>query len=171
MDASNHRCPSRLKEILTILPIINKEVHRLNTQFHCMKIIKDTINGVNPGQTPVDLCDQPIYALTKQIQWRIPEEFREYFSLFGLLHIEKSLLLVHNDFIKRSGLPEVLGVCNLSVSRLENTMVYVSDIKNVRCALQVSACAIHQKLTDTHTTSGLLCLFGICLKENRNTVL
>ena len=47
----------------------------LATQYHCMNIISKTISVINPNQTPVDTCDQPVYTLTKQIQWRYPELF------------------------------------------------------------------------------------------------
>ena len=104
-----------------------------------MNIIMDTIGEINPSQTPVDVCDQLIYALTKQLQWRFPSHFRKYFCLFGGVHVEKRLLVLHSDFIKGSGLPEVLGLSNLSVCSLENTMLFVNDIKGARYALQVSA--------------------------------
>ena len=64
---------------------------------------------MNPNQTTVDTCDQPVYALTKQIQWRYPELFgnSKYFPLFGGLHIEKALLIVHG------GLDKLLGQSKL----------------------------------------------------------
>ena len=67
-----------------------------------MKYIKKTVDLLNPGQTAVDVCDQPVYALTKEIQWRNPEEFgsSSYFSLFGGLHIEKILLVSHGELVK-----------------------------------------------------------------------
>ena len=92
-----------------------------------MNIIMDTIGEINPSQTSVDVCDQPIYALTKQLQWRFPSHFRKYFCLFGGLHVEKRLLVLH--FIKGSGLPEVLRLSNLSICSLENTMLFVNDYK------------------------------------------
>ena len=49
--AAKHRCSPRPKDISTILPIINKEVHKLGTQYHCMKIVNDTIKSwPNPCQ-------------------------------------------------------------------------------------------------------------------------
>ena len=48
-----------------VLLIIPKKVHTLATQYHYMKIIKRT-NFLNPGQTPNDTYDQPVYALTKE---------------------------------------------------------------------------------------------------------
>ena len=101
---------ANLREKETILPLIREKVNSLNCQYHCMNIIMDTIGEINPSQTSVDVCDQPIYALTKQLQWRFPRNFRKYFCLFGGLHVEKCLLVLHSDFIKGSGLPEVLGL-------------------------------------------------------------
>ena len=81
-----------------------------------MNIIMDTIGEINQSQTSVDVCDQPTYALTtdyyivvcaltKQLQWRFPSHFRKYFCLFGGLHVEKCLLVLHSDFIKRKWPP------------------------------------------------------------------
>ena len=74
-----------------LLPLIPQPVHTTQTQYHCMKIIKKTSNFLNPTQTPVDCCDEPVYALTKEIQFRLPNEFGadKYFSLFGGLHFEQ----------------------------------------------------------------------------------
>ena len=48
------------------LPIIPKNVNTLATQYCCIKIIKRTVKFLNPGQTPIDTCDQPVYGLTKK---------------------------------------------------------------------------------------------------------
>ena len=47
-----------------------------------MNIISKTISVINPNQTPVDTCDQPVYTLTKQIQWRYPELFGNQLNIF-----------------------------------------------------------------------------------------
>ena len=46
-----------------------------------------------------------------KIQWRYPELFSnsKYFLLFGGLHTEKALLIVHGEFMKGSGLDKLLG--------------------------------------------------------------
>ena len=43
-----------------LLPLIDSPVHTLQTQHHCMQINKKTTEYLNPGQTPVELCDQPV---------------------------------------------------------------------------------------------------------------
>ena len=73
--ASQKRRSISIYGVNKILPSIREKVHTLATQYHCMNIISKTISVINPNQTPVDTCDQPVYALTKQIQWRYPELF------------------------------------------------------------------------------------------------
>ena len=84
------------------------------------------------------MFDQPVYALTKEIQWWKPETFGKssYFSLFGWLHIEKVLLIVHGEFFKGSGLNNNLSASDLSIIGAE-VMVNVNHIKQARYYLQV----------------------------------
>ena len=72
--------------------------------------------------------------------------------LFGALHIEKSLLLIHGDIIKGSGLIEILDANELSVVGT-NAIENVNDIKKARYCLQVSVCAIYRKLKEGHLES------------------
>ena len=67
-----------------------------------MKGIKKTVNFLNPGQTVIDVCEKPLYALTKEVKWRNTEELRSssYFSLFGGLHIQKMLFIIHGELVK-----------------------------------------------------------------------
>ena len=109
------------------------------------KYIKKTVEFLNPGQTPVDVYDQPVYALTKEIQWRYPKEFGNtlYFSLFGGLHIEKILLIIHGELVKGSGLNKVLSASNISMIGTE-AMINVNHIKQARYSMQVLMCAIYK---------------------------
>ena len=65
--ATYKRCGDCTPGINAIMPLLRDPVHTLNMQFHCMKINQNTINAVNPGQTPVDISGQPVYALAKEI--------------------------------------------------------------------------------------------------------
>ena len=58
----------------SLLPLIDAPVHTIASQYHCMNIIMKTIEYLNPGQIAVDVCDQPVYALTKEVQYRNPEK-------------------------------------------------------------------------------------------------
>ena len=59
-------------------------------QAHLMQLYMKWTVVLNPGQTPVDVSDQPVYALTKELQFRHPEMFSQFFPIFGQLHIDIS---------------------------------------------------------------------------------
>ena len=131
---------------------MNAAVHTLQNQHQCMQYIKKSNNFFNPGQTPVDVCNQPVYALTKEIQWREKDTFgsSSYFSLFGGLHIKKSLLTVHGELVKGSGL---LSACDLSITGI-GALVNVNYITKARYCLQVSIATKFTKLKEAYGASG-----------------
>ena len=59
-----------------------------------MDRIKEATHLLNPGQTPVMLSDQLLFALSKHIQWQWPESYGEYkfVVMFGGLHDEMTTL-------------------------------------------------------------------------------
>ena len=124
-------------------------------QYHCMNIISNTINTLNPCQIPVNAADQQIFALTKKLMIRFLDKFGldKYFCLFGSLHIKKSLLIICGQVIKGSGLDEILCTCDLSIVGADS-LVTVNDIKRARYCLQVGACKIYSKLKQAHMDSG-----------------
>ena len=50
---------------------------------------------MNEGQTPVDICDQPLFALLMEAKHRNPLLLNDCVVLFGALHIEQSILGIH----------------------------------------------------------------------------
>ena len=44
---------------------------------HSMNAVKRSVEFLNPGQTPVIACDQPLYAIAKKNQWQWPETLGE----------------------------------------------------------------------------------------------
>ena len=89
----------------SLLPLIDAPVDTIASQYHCMDIIM-SIEHLNPGQIAIDVCDQLMYALTKEVQYRNPEKFGpgQYFCLMGDLYIEMCILAIHGELIYRSGL-------------------------------------------------------------------
>ena len=59
----------------SLMPLINEKVNTLKSQYHCMRTIKKTINFTNKGQVPIDTSDQPVYAISKEVQICYPLEF------------------------------------------------------------------------------------------------
>ena len=140
-----------------ILPMINKELHRLDKMYHVMNLNKKTTNFLNPSQTPVDTCDQPVHGLTKTIQWMYPETLGsgKYLSILGGLHIKQSELVIHGDIIKGSGLEKILSTNDLSIIGT-SAVVDGNDIKRLRYCLQVAAYAVFWKLKDAYIQSNSL---------------
>ena len=58
--ASQKRGSINICGVDTILLSTTENVHTLATQYHCMNIISKTISVINPNQTPVDTCGQPV---------------------------------------------------------------------------------------------------------------
>lgn len=80
--------------------------------------------------------DQPVYTLTKEIQWRFPEQLdpNSYFTLLGLK--SEHCILV----IEESGLYEILMHNDLSITD-SSALANANHIKQGRYCLQVSLCA------------------------------
>ena len=105
----------------SLLPLIDAPVLTIGSQYHCMNIIMKTIEYLNPGQIAVDVCGQPVYALTKEVQYRNPDKFGlgKCFCLMGSLHIEMCILAIHFEFIDGSGLYKILSKSNMPIIGLE----------------------------------------------------
>ena len=74
--------------INTIIALHREKVSTFNMQSHLMHLNFKWPETLNLGQTPLEVSDQPVHALTKELQLRFPEIFSNYFPLFGQLHIE-----------------------------------------------------------------------------------
>ena len=65
--SNKKRLTPGIKGYHSLIPLINKSVNSLPSQHHCMEITQQSTNYLNPWQTPVDVCDQPVFALTREI--------------------------------------------------------------------------------------------------------
>ena len=108
-----------------------------------MEIIKQTIAYLNADQTPEDLCNQPVFALTKEIQWRYPEKFSSSscFCLFGGLHCEQCMVTMHGELIKGSGLKNILSNIDMSII-WTGALFHANHIKQVHYCPQASLCIV-----------------------------
>ena len=92
-------------DVNAICPLLQDKVSTFNMEAHLVQLNMKSTAILNPTQTPVNISDQPVYALTKKLQFRHPDIFSQYFPIFGQLPIEKSLLITHGHLIEGSGLP------------------------------------------------------------------
>ena len=80
--------------------------------------------------------------------FRFPDEFGNYFALFGQLHIELCILVIHGQLIKGSGLLETLTEKKFSMIGL-SAVVNVNNIKRARYTLQITLCSLFKLLRDS----------------------
>ena len=113
------------------------------------------MNGVPSITDTNSPFDQPVFALSKQVQLRWPMQFgyNKYICLLGDLHIEQSLLVMHGEIIKGSGLDTIMQHANLSTIGT-SAIIDANHIKRSRYCLQVSAVVIYRLLKTAHSESG-----------------
>jgi hypothetical protein len=83
-----------------LLPIQFEPAHTLEMMRHCIDLISAAKNVVNPDQkTTFDVSDEPLYALSKQVQFALPDQYNlsVYLPLMGDLHTEQ---VRHNCYIR-----------------------------------------------------------------------
>ena len=75
-----------IKSISFMLPLFKEDFHSVSSMTHAMQLIEKVTNFFNPGQTPVLVFDQPLYAIAKTIQWNMPDRFGEnkFVIMFGV---------------------------------------------------------------------------------------
>ena len=92
---------------------------------------------MNPPQvTAVDFSDQPIYALSKTIQWEYSElAFSKCFALFGAIYIEKEILIATGHLVAGTGLKGILGDTSIYMVHLQTASVDVNHIHKARYSI------------------------------------
>ena len=83
--SSKGRGPHVNISISSLMPILQEQAHSVATIKHAMDKVKEVTSFLNPRQTPVMACDQPLFVLAKQIQWEWPEIYGEdrFVVMFG----------------------------------------------------------------------------------------
>ena len=82
---------------------------------------------------------QPVYALSKELQFRYPDIFGDYVPLMGALHIEQPFLVIRGKQIAGSGLIEILNQHKFTTIGL-SAVVDVNNIK--RYSVQITLCTL-----------------------------
>ena len=57
-----------ITSISSMLPLFKEDPHSVSLTTHAMQLIEKVTNFLSPGQTPVLVFDQPLYAIAKTIQ-------------------------------------------------------------------------------------------------------
>uniref|UniRef100_UPI00358E92D9 uncharacterized protein n=1 Tax=Myxine glutinosa TaxID=7769 RepID=UPI00358E92D9 len=132
-------CPTSL------LPLFLESAHTVAMIRHSMDVVKNAVEHLNPGQTPVVTVDQPLFALAKQIQWKWPESYGEdqIVVMFGGLHIEMAALRTLGDWLKGSGWVQALVQAEIVTAGTADSFLRASHVLRTRRAHQVTAAALY----------------------------
>ncbi|KAK3910164.1 Nucleotide-binding protein Ldb0621, partial [Frankliniella fusca] len=63
---------SKFPSINALLPLFHENASSVSMIRHGMTVVRDAIKYLNPGQIPILVGDQPLFALGKLIQWNCP---------------------------------------------------------------------------------------------------
>ncbi|KAL8560494.1 hypothetical protein ACOMHN_042314 [Nucella lapillus] len=93
---------------------------------------------------PVLACDQLLFALAKQIQWKHPELYGEnkMIIILGGLHVEMAFLKAIGSLLRESGWTDVLVQAGGASTGVADSLLSVSHITRTRHAHQVTVCAL-----------------------------
>ena len=99
----------------------------------------------NPNQTPTDVSDHPVYALTGERQFRHPEIFFSVF--FHLWAASYWLVFIGNSWTAIESSSPVQGLSKNTFFVIELfAVVGVNNIKRTRCTLRITISAPFIKL-------------------------
>ena len=125
-----------------LLPLLADKVTEPSTVRHVMAVLKNITENMNPGQNPVITCDQPVYALSKQIQWLYPDEFNNIVMFMGPMHIEQAFMGAIGNWLEGCGWAQVYEAAGISTPGRVESFLKVSGIKRTRYAHQVALAAL-----------------------------
>lgn len=125
-----------------MLPLFQESAHTLSMIFHAMKICKQTTNYLNDGQTAVCACDQPLYALFKELQWTYPELFSNMFPVMGSLHIEMVILRCIGQLLDGSEWNIAVAEAGIATAGVAESFLTVSHVMKCRHAHQVTVAVL-----------------------------
>lgn len=145
------------KSILSILPLFPDDSKSVTMIIHAIGVISDATEFLNPGQVPVVVMDQPLYTLTKTIQWDQPLLFGEdkFVVTFGSLHIEQGMLKVLGKYLEGSGWTDCLVKAEIATSGTADSFLNVSHIKKSRLFHQITAAVLFQLMHEAYLQENL----------------
>ena len=149
--ASQPRSPPFEVAIMSLLPLLRDQAHSVATIKHAMDKIQEAVRFLNPGQTPVMAADQPLFALSKQIQWKWPEYGEDKFVImFGGLHIEMAGLRSLGVLLQDSGWTSALAEGGVASTGTADSFLGVFSVTKTRQAHQVTACSLYQLMKEAY---------------------
>ena len=106
-----------------------------------MMVIAKAIEFLNPGQTPMITFDQPLYAISKQLQWNFTNQCGQerFVIMLGPLHTEMAFLSVLGDLVEGTRWTTVVQNESLTRPGVAQALLTGHDVVRTKYVHQVKA--------------------------------
>lgn len=64
------------RDASALMRLLNESINSSAMVAHYFKKISKVVKELNPQEPPVITADQPVYAIAKQLQWLLPDEYK-----------------------------------------------------------------------------------------------
>lgn len=126
-----------------LLPLFHETVHTPSMMNHSLKIAIKTTSFLNPGQPTVIACDEPLFAIVKELQWAYPELYENLVPMLGGLHIEMTILRCIGQWLEGSEWDTALCGANIATKGVAESFLHGTHVTKCRYAHQVTAAVLH----------------------------
>ena len=113
-----------------LLPLFQESAHTVAMIRHSIDVVRNAVKHLNPGQTPVLTCDQLLFTLAKQIQWKWPNTYGEeqLVVMIGGLHIEMTALKTLGDWLQGSGWTQALVQAEITTAGTADSFLRAAHV-------------------------------------------
>ena len=131
--------------VIALLPMFLENSHLLAMILHSMNVVQSVVCHVNNTQTSVIAVDQPLFALAKQIQWKLVNSHGEdkFVVMFGGFHIEMTAFKVLGKWLDGSGWTEILTNAQIASQGVVDSFITCSHVTRTRRAHQVTVASLY----------------------------
>ena len=142
----------------SLLPLFQERAHSEAMIRHAIDVVSQAVRFLNPEQVPVLTCDQPLYAITKKIQWNWPTTYGEkkLVVLLGGLHTELAALKAIGNWLEGSGWTNALVQAEVTTPGTADSFLNAAHVLRTRHAHEVTAATLDilmHKAYDTYCVS------------------
>lgn len=145
--ASVTELPNPLPCLGSLLPLFYEKAATVAMMKHGMFVVKEATEFLNPGQIPVTICDQPLFAIAKVIQWNWLATHGEnvHIVMLGGLRIEMVLCrTMCGDLLAASGWTTAITEAGIASSGTSDSFLKVAYLTKTRGAHQITVAALYK---------------------------
>lgn len=131
--------------LISLLLMFTENAHSLAMIAQAINFISSAVKHLNPCQIPLVAVDQPLFALGKQIQWKVGGAYDKSHVVVMLsgLHIEMAAFKALGKWVLGGGWPGALTNATVASPDVANSFLTASNKTRTRRAHQVTAASLH----------------------------